>query len=111
MSDNGNSLAPVPLRLIFGAYLAITGYPKLFTSAGHQNIVSQLGRLGIPLPGVVRWGVGTIAFFGGLLLFLGIYVRWAALLNIFSIGGLFLFALMSGLFPSGGYPAPLPPLP
>lgn len=111
MSDKGNSLAPVPLRLIFGAYLAMTGYPKLFTHAGHHNIVHQLGALGIPLPTVVSWGVGSIAFFGGLLLFFGIYVRWAAALNIFSIGGHFLFALMSGLFPSGGFPAPLPSLP
>jgi uncharacterized membrane protein YphA (DoxX/SURF4 family) len=111
MSDNGNSLAPVPLRLIFGAYLVITGYPKLFTCAGHDNIVYQLGTLGIPLPSLVSWGVGSIAFFGGLLLFFGIYVQWAAVLNIFSIGGHFLFALMSGLFPSGGFPAPLPPLP
>ncbi|HXK06963.1 MAG TPA: DoxX family membrane protein [Verrucomicrobiae bacterium] len=110
MSDKGNSIAPVPLRLIFGAYLVITGYPKLFTSVGHQNIVYQLGQLKIPLPEVVSWGVGSIAFFGGLLLFLGIFVQWAAALNIFSIGGHFLFALMSGQFPSGGYPAPMPPL-
>src|ERR1700747_65575 len=111
MSDNGSSLAPVPLRLIFGAYLVITGYPKLFTCDGHNNIVYQLGALGIPLPGLVSWGVGSIAFFGGLLLFFGIYVQWAAALNIFSIGGHFLYALMSGLFPSGGFPAPRPPLP
>ena len=111
MSDNGNSLAPVPLRLIFGAYLIITGYPKLFTCLGHANIVNQLKGLRIPFPEIVSWGVGSIAFFGGLLLFFGIYVRWAAVLNIFSIGGHFLFALMSGLFPSGGFPAPMPPVP
>lgn len=111
MSDNGNSLAPVPLRLIFGAYLVMTGYPKLFTSAGHHNIVYQLGKLGIPFPSVVSWGVGSIAFFGGLLLFFGIFVRWAAAFNIFSIGGHFLFALMTGLFPAGGFPAPQPSLP
>src|SRR5258708_6816668 len=110
MSSNGNSLAPVPLRLIFGAYLVISGYSKLFTSAGHNNIVYQLGQLGIPLPSVVCWGVGSIWFFGGLLLFFGIFVRWAAVLGIFSIGGHFLFALMSGKFPSGGFPAPQPPL-
>lgn len=111
MSDSGNSLAPVPIRLIFGVYLVLTGFPKLFTSAGHDNIIYQLGKLNIPLPGLVSWGVGSIAFFGGLLLFFGIYIRWAAAFNIFSIGGHFLFALMTGLFPSGGYPAPMPPLP
>jgi len=111
MSSNGNSLAPVPLRLIFGAYLVISGYFKLFTCAGHDNIVYQLDQLRIPLPNVVCWGVGSIWFFGGLLLFFGMFVRWAAVLNIFSIGGHFLFALMSGQFPSGGFPAPKPPLP
>jgi uncharacterized membrane protein YphA (DoxX/SURF4 family) len=111
MWDKGNSPAPVALRMIFGAYLVLTGHPKLFTSVGHQNIVYQLGKLGIPLPSVVSWGVGSIAFFGGLLLFFGIFVQWAAALNIFSVGGHFLYALMSGQFPSGGYPAPMPPLP
>jgi len=109
--DRSDTLYPMPVRLIFGTYLILTGFPKLFTAAGHSNIVYQLDKLNIPLPSVVSWGVGSIAFFGGLLLFFGMFVRWAALLNIFSIGGHFLFALMSGQFPSGGFPAPQPPLP
>ena len=110
MNDDNNSWAPVPIRVVFGIYLILTGFPKLFTSAGHANIVYQLTGLRIPLPEIVSWGVGSIAFFGGLLLFVGFYARWAALLNIFSIGGHFLYAMMSGLFPSGGFPAPQPPL-
>src|SRR5271157_3461869 len=106
----GATLYPVPVRLIFGIYLILTGFPKLFTSAGHGNIVHQLTVLRIPVPEIVSWGVGAIEFFGGVLLFVGFLTTIAAALNIFSIGGHFLFALMSGLFPSGGFPAPLPPL-
>ncbi|HTP33427.1 MAG TPA: DoxX family membrane protein [Candidatus Acidoferrales bacterium] len=110
MNDNSRSGAPIPLRVIFGLYFILTGFPKLFTVAGHNNIVYQLGQLNIPLPEVVCWGVGSIEFFGGLLLLAGFLTTAAAALNIFSTGGHLLFALMSGQFPSGGFPPPQPPL-
>ena len=109
--DTSNTLYPVPVRLIFGLYLALSGFPKLFTVAGHNNIVYQLTMLRIPFPEVVCWGVGAIEFFGGLLLAAGFLTTAAAALNIFSTGGHFLFALMSGQFPSGGFPPPQTPLP
>ena len=109
--DATNTLYPVPIRIVFGIYFILSGFPKLFTSAGHGNIVYQLAGLKIPFPETVSWGVGAIEFFGGLLLLAGFLTTIAAALNIFSTGGHFLFALMSGLFPSGGFPAPLPPLP
>src|SRR6266545_145655 len=111
MKDDSNSAAPVFIRVIFGIYLILSGFPKLFTVAGHSNIVYQLTVLRIPFPEIVCWGVGSIEFFGGLLLFAGFFTTAAAALNIFSTGGHFLFALLSGLFPSGGFPAPQPPLP
>jgi Dyp-type peroxidase family len=111
MNDDSNSAAPVFIRVVFGIYFILTGFPKLFTVAGHGNIVYQLTMLRIPFPGIVCWGVGSIEFFGGLLLLAGFLTPLAAWLNIFSTGGHFLFALMTGLFPSGGFPAPKPPLP
>jgi Dyp-type peroxidase family len=111
MNDNSDAAAPVFIRVVFGIYLILTGFTKLFTVAGHDNIVYQLGQLHIPLPGVVCWGVASIEFFGGLLLLVGFFTTTAAVLNIFSTGGHFLFALMIGPFPSGGFPAPMPPLP
>src|SRR5436190_1505285 len=100
MNDGSNSAAPVPIRVIFGIYLILSGFPKLFTVAGHENIVYQLTVLRIPLPAIVSWGVGSIEFLGGLLLLAGFFTTIAAALNIFSTGGHFLFALMTGLFPS-----------
>ncbi|HXK06964.1 MAG TPA: DoxX family membrane protein, partial [Verrucomicrobiae bacterium] len=110
MNDNSRSGAPIPLRVIFGLYFILTGFPKLFTVAGHSNIVYQLTMLRIPFPEIVCWGVGSIEFFGGLLLLAGFLTTAAAALNIFSTGGHLLFALMSGQFPSGGFPPPQPPL-
>jgi deferrochelatase/peroxidase EfeB/uncharacterized membrane protein YphA (DoxX/SURF4 family) len=107
----GDTLYPVPVRLILGIYFILSGFPKLFTVAGHDIIVAQLNYLKIPFPEIVCWGVGSIEFFGGLLLLVGFLTPLAAALNIFSTGGHFLFALMSGQFPSGGFPPPpVPPL-
>ena len=69
--DVSNTLYPVPIRLVFGIYFVLSGFPKLFTSAGHGNIVYQLAGLKIPFPETVSWGVGAIEFFGGLLLLAG----------------------------------------
>src|SRR6201987_5974330 len=111
MNEDSNSAAPVPIRIVFGIYFILSGFPKLFTIAGPGNIVHQLRGLHIPFPEIVSWGVGTIEFIGGLLLLVGFLTTIGAALNIFSTGGHFLFALGSGLFPSGGFPAPRPPLP
>jgi len=103
----GDTPYPVPVRVIFGIYLILTGFPKLFTGAGHANIIHQLTVLRIPFPEIVSWGVGSIEFIGGLLLLVGFLTTIGAVLNLFSTGGHFLFALLTGLFPSGGFPAAL----
>jgi uncharacterized membrane protein YphA (DoxX/SURF4 family) len=104
-----DSWAPLPLRLILGVSLVLQGYPKLFTAAGHDNIVQMLEALHVPLAGLVGWAVGSIEFFGGVAIFLGAFTRLASALNIFSTGGHAFLALIEG-----GFPPPLPgqqPLP
>jgi len=39
MSRKWNQIAPLPVRLVFGAGFMFHGYPKLFTPDGYQNIL------------------------------------------------------------------------
>jgi uncharacterized membrane protein YphA (DoxX/SURF4 family) len=122
MSDNLRSPAPLPIRLVFGTYLSVTGFCQLgglgldalnlgalssFLRHCHDNLFYQLGELGVSWPGGVGTGIGLIEFFGGLGLFFGAFITVAAALNMLSTGFLLLLALMTGRFPSGAYPPPL----
>jgi uncharacterized membrane protein YphA (DoxX/SURF4 family) len=94
---------------VVGAFLVSFGYPMLFTAGGHANIVHLLTEFGVPWAGTLGWVVGVIQFGGGVLLLLGLWVRLAAALAAFSVGGHLFLALLQG-----GFPEPLPgqaPLP
>ena len=123
MSNNLRSPAPLPIRLVFGAYFTVTGFCQLgglglcrlklgalssFLTVCHNNLFHQLGELGVSWPGGAGTSIGLIEFFGGLGLFFGAFITIAAALNMLSTGLLLLQALMTGRFPSGAYPAPLP---
>jgi uncharacterized membrane protein YphA (DoxX/SURF4 family) len=95
--------ALIALRIIPGLYLAVIGTPIVMTTAGRANTIHVLEGLGVPLANIVVWGVGGIAMVGGALLILGVFLRLASILHIFSIGSHLVMALAMG-----GFPAPLP---
>lgn len=72
----------MPLRLVLGFGFAYHGFPKLFSSQGHEMFVGMLQSIGTPLPEVMAWGVGLFEFFGGLALIAGALVSWIAALGI-----------------------------
>lgn len=78
-------LKPVGLllvRLVVGAVLMGHGYPKLFVNT--QAFLESFPRMGFP-----AWSVyvaGTVEFFGGLLLMVGLFTRIAA---FFACGEMF----------------------
>ncbi len=82
-----DALKPLGLllvRLVMGAALMAHGFPKLFTRTA--MFVDRFPQMGFP-----AWTVyvaGTVEFFGGLLLLLGLFTRPAA----FLICGQFLLA-------------------
>lgn len=85
MNDSSwNGWAPVPLRLMLGFGFMYHGYPKLFTSEGHQNFLGMLNDIGVPAAGMMSWVVALVEFFGGLALVLGAFVAIAAALNLVS---------------------------
>ena len=103
------ALAPFPVRLATGAGLAYHGFPKLFTRAGHENIVHLLRETGTPAPELAAWPVGCLEFFGGLALIAGYQVRPVA----GAVLGMVAFNMLTDIR-RGGLPEPLPggqPLP
>jgi putative oxidoreductase len=101
--------APLPLRLALGAGLILHGGIKLFVPGGHANIAYEVAELGVPLPGVMGWVVGSVEFLGGLGIVLGAFLPVAAGLNALNVAGLLVLAALAG-----GIPGPLPggdPLP
>lgn len=68
-------LALLTLRISLGIILLFHGYPKLAHSgAGMQGAFVEHG-----LPAYFAYLAGIIETFGGLLLLLGLFARWAAL--------------------------------
>jgi putative oxidoreductase len=103
MFKQWNQWAPLPLRLVLGIGMMQAGFPKLFVPAGRTNIAHLLAQLGIPFSEVMGWAVGTIEFFGGLSILLGVAIAIAAGFNALSITTLLILSLARG-----GIPEPLP---
>jgi putative oxidoreductase len=87
----------LPLRIILGISFVISGAPKLFSGAGHQQIQGMLDQLGIPAAPLMAWVVGVVEFLGGVCLLLGM-LTWlaSALLTIEMIVAMVLVHLPQG---------------
>lgn len=103
MFKQWNQWAPLPLRLVLGIGMMQAGFPKLFIPAGRANIAHLLEGLGIPVPQVMGWVVGSIEFGGGFAILVGALIAIAAGLNAISITTLIVLSLARG-----GMPEPLP---
>lgn len=87
-------LALLLLRLGLGIIFVYHGYPKLFTDT-HQEMV-QFTHMGFPTYFV--YVAGVIEFFGGFLLFLGLFTRISGLL----LAGEMAIAIVRVHVPQGG---------
>ena len=70
--------APLPLRIILGIGFIYHGFPKLFSSAGHEGFVAMLQGIGVPAATLTAWIVAIVESLGGLALIAGAYVAVAA---------------------------------
>lgn len=95
----------MPVRLVYGLLFALSGYPKLFSEVGHDNIVYLLGQLHFPAPEIMGWVVGSVEFFGGLALIVGFLTRLVAGFNVLSISTLLLLAYLGDGIPKPQDPA------
>ena len=74
--------APLPLRIMLGVGFVYHGWPKLFSSQGHQGFVGMLGALGVPAPEMTAWLVGLAEIVGGVALIAGAFVAVASAILI-----------------------------
>lgn len=97
--------APIPLRLMIGFGFIYHGYPKVFSSAGHEMFLGMLQNIGVPMPEIAAWGVGFVEFFGGIALIVGVCVGIVAILNIINmLVAMFTVHLDNGFnFMKGGF--------
>ena len=105
---NLNENAPMALRLALGSVFVMHGSQKLFGAfsgpgiAGFQGFLSSLHVIFPEFFGIV---VASVEFFGGLLMILGLFTRYAALLGAVNMFFAFwLVHMKKGFFSSsGGY--------
>jgi putative oxidoreductase len=109
MDENLSEWAPLPIRLAAGGAVAYHGSLKLTSRFGHDNIVSLIKQLGLPLPELSGWATGVLEVSIGLAYIGGVRVR--------TFGGLGVGVVVTNLLMAlrrGGFPQPLPggdPLP
>jgi len=98
MFDKWSSYSPLPLRLILGFGMIYHGWPKIFSSEGHDGFVGMLrDMIGVPFPEFMAYVVGLVELFGGLALIAGAFVAIVSIpLIIDMLVAMFTFHLPNG---------------
>ena len=104
MARSWNEIAPLPIRIVFGLGFMLHGYPKIFTADGYQNILYIMQHIPVPMAWLGAYIIGSLEFFGGVALLVGIFPRTFGLLFTLEILGNILMQLIRG-----GAPPPLNP--
>ncbi len=66
-------------RFSLGLFFAVSGYNKLFVPAKHEDLIHLLTNIGIPFPEFMALFLGSVEFFGGLLLMVGLFSTFCAI--------------------------------
>lgn len=91
-----SSWAAIPLRLMMGIILAVSGYGKLVAMAG---TIAFFTKQGFPVPVATAWFIALLEFFGGIALLAGLFVRYLGILYTIE----FVVAALWVKFPGVGY--------
>ncbi len=75
--DQSKDLALLLLRIGVGVIFIVAGWGKITGIEGTQGF---FGDIGIPLPGLMAWVVALVEFVGGILVLVGAYIRYPAIL-------------------------------
>lgn len=70
-NSNSESLAILLVRVLLGAFFAISGGYKLFVPSRRRLMHDTLVETGVPLPQIMTFFVSAVEFAGGLLLIAG----------------------------------------
>lgn len=79
-----NTLVPLASRILLSILFFVAGYNKITHVAGTAG---YLGKLGLPMPDLLVWGVIAIELVGALLIVLGWQTRVVAwIMALFTLG-------------------------
>jgi putative oxidoreductase len=79
-----NTLVPLLGRILLCALFLQSGYMKLMNAGGTAG---YLGKLGLPMPEVLVWGVIAVEVLGALLIVIGWQTRLMAwIMAVFTVG-------------------------
>jgi len=88
----------VPLRLVMGIILVVSGYGKLGNMVG---TIGNFTKWGFPVPEATAWFIALLECFGGIALLLGLFVRYLGVLYAIQ----FIVAALRVNLPLQGYQA------
>ena len=99
------------LRLILGVVYIMHAYLALVVF-GPAGMIAYQAKAGVPFPELATWYLFLAHGLGGIFLVLGIYTRWAALVNVPAMLGAIIFVHLNNGFwahqrPDAGYEYPL----
>ncbi len=75
------SYAWLPIRFVLAVVFIYHGYGKLFGAPGLGGFAEMLAGLGVPAAGVMSVAVALVEFGGGILMLLGLFSRYVAVLQ------------------------------
>ncbi|MBI2158680.1 MAG: DoxX family protein [Candidatus Rokubacteria bacterium] len=87
------------VRLAVAIILIVAGYQKF--AGGIPGVQAFMGKVGIPLPGLMGWYIPILELVGGILLLIGLAGRWVGLLVTLE----FIVAAFYVKFPTQGWSA------
>ncbi len=97
--DTEHKLVSLILRIALAAVFIVHGWSKISGDMG--QLIATFGNMGIPIAPVTTWVVTIVEFFGGILVLLGLYTRYAALLIGIDMVGAMVFVKFAKGFRGG----------
>lgn len=79
-NEKNLDIALLLLRIVVGVIFILAGWGKL---TGIEGVQGFFGNIGIPLPGLMAWVVAIVEFAGGLMVLVGVWIRYPSILLAF----------------------------
>lgn len=76
-NEKNLDIALLLLRIVVGVIFVLAGWGKL---TGIEGVQGFFGNIGIPLPGLMAWVVAIVEFAGGLMVLVGVWIRYPSIL-------------------------------
>jgi putative oxidoreductase len=89
------------VRVMMGIILIVAGYQKF--AGGIDRFAGFLPQLGVPAPELFGWFIPILELVGGILVLLGLGVRWVGLLFIIEFLVITFYVKLPRAAPMGGW--------